>query len=70
MRKKIILINSLIVFIALLAMLLICVIILRNFNTNNYKNQAKNYLDLACVLYDGSNEEETIEKIQLINIYR
>lgn len=67
MRKKIILINSLIVFIALLAMLLICVIILRNFNTNNYKNQAKNYLDLACVLYDGSNEEETIEKIQLIN---
>lgn len=63
MKKKLIITNTIIVFISLFLMLLGSCIIVSNINKNNVENEAKNYLAIATNIYDGSNSDEIIENL-------
>lgn len=67
MKKRMILTNSLIVFFALLVMLLISAGIVMVSNKEASHRQVRNYLSLACAVYDGTNEAETLQTLKLID---
>lgn len=67
MKKRMILTNSLIAFFALLVMLLISAGIVMVSNKEASHRQVRNYLSLACAVYDGTNEAETLQTLKLID---
>ena len=60
MKKKLILINILIVSISLSVLLILSAIIINKLNSDDVNYRATNYLNLATSIYDGSNEEELL----------
>lgn len=67
MKKRMIITNSIIVFLSLFIMLVISIAIIMVTDNNVTQKQAKNYLSLACSEYDGTNEEETVETLKIID---
>lgn len=63
MKKRLIITNSIIIFLSLAVMLVVSMIIIYNQNYKSYCNQAKNYLSLTTSIFDGSNFEETEDAI-------
>ncbi len=59
MKKKLVLVNSLIVFLSLILLLIASSIIIYNQSYNSYSKQAKNYLVFISNIFDGTNYEET-----------
>lgn len=55
MKKKLVLVNSLIVFLSLIILLIVSSIIIYNQSYNLYSKQAKNYLVLVSNIFDGTN---------------
>ena len=58
MKKKLVLVNSLIVFLSLIILLIVSSIIIYNQSYNLYSKQAKNYLVLVSNIFDGTNYDE------------
>ena len=67
MRKRMILTNSIITFFALLIMLVISFGIVTVSNKENSHRQVRNYLSLACAVYDGTNEIEALDTMKLVD---
>ncbi|NLB10925.1 hypothetical protein GX831_00490, partial [bacterium] len=67
MKKKLILINILIVSISLSVLLILSAIIINKLNSDDVNYRATNYLNLATSIYDGSNEEELLERITTVD---
>ncbi len=63
MKKRIILINLLILLLSLVAMLLGSNVIANQSIESSARNEIENYLHIALHLYDGKNEEETANAI-------
>lgn len=58
MKKKLVLVNSLIVFLSLIILLIVSSIIIYNQSYNLYSKQTKNYLVLVSNIFDGTNYDE------------
>ncbi|MDD3382249.1 MAG: ATP-binding protein [Bacilli bacterium] len=63
MRKKLIITNSIIVFVSLVILLIVSGIIISKVNDNNTKEEIKSYLNIAEGVFTGSNYTETVEII-------
>ena len=64
MRKKIIIIHSIIVLFALVCMLFLSSLIIYKKNYKTYEEQIKSYLNIAVKIFDGNNFEETASTIK------
>lgn len=64
MRKKIIIISSLIMFLSLTIMLVTSSLIIYNKNYNSYSNQIKKSLEITAKVFDGNNFNETIDTMK------
>ena len=63
MRKKLIIINAIVVFSSLFLMLMIsCIFVVVN-NQNNARIKLNEYLQMASRLYDGDNANKTVETL-------
>lgn len=58
MKKKLIISNILIVFFALFALLFSSSLIVSNSNYNKTKSQLKEYLNITCNIYNGTNQDD------------
>lgn len=67
MKRKLIITNSIIVFVSLLTMLVVSMIIITNQNNKFYQKQVTNYLKIACTNFDGSNFDDTKEYIKSLD---
>ena len=67
MRKRIIIINCIVVTISLIVMMLTSILVVSNENYNNAEKEVKNYLSLAKLFYNGSNEKELINEFKAAN---
>ena len=59
MKRRMILTNSLVVFFSLVALLVVSVLILFDTANRQAERQVKDYLRIACLLFDGNNMEQT-----------
>lgn len=67
MKKKLIIINSIVVFISLFLMLTFsCVFVVTN-SQNDTKNKLNDYLSITTKLFDGTNAIKTIETMYVSN---
>lgn len=64
MKKRMIFTNSLIVFCSLLILLILSITSITLYNDRLSSKHARNYLELVCSLYEGTNEAETIELLK------
>lgn len=67
MKRKLIITNSIIVFVSLLTMLVVSMITITNQNNKFYQKQVTNYLKIACTNFDGSNFDDTKEYIKSLD---
>ncbi|HHT67013.1 MAG TPA: hypothetical protein GX010_02165 [Erysipelotrichaceae bacterium] len=58
MKKRLILINSLIIVFALLFSLIYNIVLFSNMNKSNTRQELSNYLNIATQVYDSTNEDE------------
>lgn len=63
MRRRLIITNSIVVFVALILLLSISMIIISRVNYNNTKNEIESYLYIAEGVFTGTNYAETAEII-------
>lgn len=64
MKRRMILTNSLVVFFSLVALLVVSVLILFDTANRQAERQVKDYLRIACLLFDGNNMEQTASVLQ------
>ena len=64
MKRKLIITNSIIVFVT---MLVVSMITITNQNNKFYQKQVTNYLKIACTNFDGSNFDDTKEYIKSLD---
>ena len=67
MKRKLIITNSIIVFVSLLTMLVVSMITITNQNNKFYQKQVTNYLKIACTNFNGSNFDDTKEYIKSLD---
>ncbi len=67
MKRKLIITNSIIVFVSLLIMLVVSMITITNQNNKFYQKQVTNYLKIACTNFNGSNFDDTKEYIKSLD---
>lgn len=67
MKRKLIITNSIIVFVSLLIMLVVSMITITNQNNKFYQKQVTNYLKIACTNFDGTNFDDTKEYIKSLD---
>lgn len=67
MKRKLIITNSIIVFVSLLTMLVVSMITITNQNNKFYQKQVTNYLKIACTNFDGTNFDDTKEYIKSLD---
>lgn len=67
MKRKLIITNSIIVFVSLLIMLVVSIITITNQNNKFYQKQVTNYLKIACTNFNGSNFDDTKEYIKSLD---
>lgn len=67
MRKKYIVINTLILFASLLLFLLISIYVVSSLNERNTNTSIKNYLSIVESVYDGNNMKECADEIHASN---
>lgn len=67
MKRKLIITNSIIVFVSLLTMLVVSMITITNQNNKFYQKQVTNYLKIACTDFNGSNFDDTKEYIKSLD---
>lgn len=67
MKRKLIITNSIIVFVSLLTMLVVSMITITNQNNKFYQKQVTNYLKIACTNFNGSNFDDTKEYIKFLD---
>lgn len=67
MKRKLIITNSIIVFVSLLTMLVVTMITITNQNNKFYQKQVTNYLKIACTNFNGSNFDDTKEYIKSLD---
>ena len=67
MKRKLIITNSIIVFVSLIIMLVVSMITITNQNNNFYQKQVTNYLKIACTNFNGSNFDDTKEYIKSLD---
>ena len=67
MKKRLILTNSIIVSLALIILLSVSCVLISKQNYDTYSNQIKDYLTIATKIFDGSNEEETVDIVKKSN---
>lgn len=67
MKRKLIITNSIIVFVSLIIMLVVSMITITNQNNKFYQKQVTNYLKIACTNFDGSNFDDTKEYIKSLD---
>lgn len=67
MKRKLIITNSIIVFVSLLTMLVVSMITITNQNNKFYQKQVTNYLKIAYTNFDGSNFDDTKEYIKSLD---
>lgn len=67
MKRRMIITNSLIVFCSLFIMLVISVLILMVSNNQTTERQAYNYLNVATTIYNGTNAEDTLRTLELMD---
>ena len=67
MKKKLITINILTVLFSMTLLLLTCLGCLYKFNFDNEKHEINNYLNMVCEVYDGTNENEVGEFVNISN---
>ena len=58
MKKRLIISNILVVFFSMIALLFISCFIVSESNYQRTSSQIKSYLNIACNIYDGTNQEE------------
>lgn len=58
MKKRLIISNILVVFFSMIALLFISCFIVSESNFKRTSSQIKSYLNIACNIYDGTNQEE------------
>lgn len=68
MRKRLIIITSLVMFLSLVMMLITSSIIIYNKNYNSYSNQITNLLGVTAKVFDGTNFDETIDTMKSSNV--
>lgn len=59
MKKRIIITNAIITFVALFLTLCSSVLIVNSLNQSNSEREIRSYLNIACNIFDGENFEET-----------
>lgn len=67
MKRKLIITNSIIVFVSLIIMLVVSMITITNQNNKFYQKQVTNYLKIACTNFNGSNFDDTKEYIKSLD---
>lgn len=67
MKRKLIITNSIIVFVSLIIMLVVTMITITNQNNKFYQKQVTNYLKIACTNFNGSNFDDTKEYIKSLD---
>ena len=67
MKKKLIIVNSLIMLISLLVMLISSFIIIDKLNTRDSNKKINNYLSFATEIFDGNNFAETIDSVSSVD---